>query len=178
MNGLFSSLFNTTGKVLFILGLVLNICMVFFGIWPSLIYLILMFAGIMIIYLSKKNGIEIRTSPALKKNINVFLITLLGSVLIIIAIFMFSGTYRKKNDTITEIKEIQEALTRFKEDTGKYPTDLSALIHGNPLRMEWSRDSWDIPYRYTSSGKHFYMIISEGPDKKFGSQDDLVFRGD
>lgn len=59
-----------TGRILFIIGIVLNILMVFFGIWPSLIYLLIAILGFCLLKISEKDLGE-RNYMILKKFISI-----------------------------------------------------------------------------------------------------------
>jgi len=83
-----------------------------------------------------------------------------------------SWVFPKK--TQKEIVEMSERMKKWNEKFGKYPTDLNQLIGNSPMRQEWKKDAWNKPYEYylTDNGKGF-LIISAGPDGKFGTGDDI-----
>jgi hypothetical protein len=89
MNYTFKSLINTTGKVIFVIGLILNICMLFFGVWPSLIYLLLMMFGAATVYITAKSYTTIFNYALIKKSITIVAITCLSIITITIAVFLW-----------------------------------------------------------------------------------------
>lgn len=178
MSYTFERLFKTTGKVLFVTGLVLNICMVFFGIWPTPVYFLLMLFGAGMIYLTKKTKTPGITYAAVKKTITLILLSCLCIFSIIILVFIFSKNYFKKQDTLKECEEINIALKHYKGSTDLYPANLFILIQGNPLRSDWMQDEWDKSYKYQlMNGGNSYLLKSSGADQKFGTKDDVIFKG-
>ena len=175
MNYTFKSLINTTGKVVFAIGLILNVCMLFFGVWPSLVYLLLMLIGAATVYITA-NDITIFNYALIKKSITIVAITCLSLIIITIAVFFFAENYFNKRDTINECKEMMTALKRYEESTHNYPANLSILIEGNPLRTDWITDQWGKPYKYVLNSQGYaYVLKSAGSDNKFNTTDDLTF---
>ena len=179
MNRAFKSLFNTTGKILFIVGLVLNICMVFFGVWPSGIYLLLMLLGAGLVSVTKKSEPITITYATVKKSLLIAMVTAISVIFLVVVAFFFSRNYFNKRDTLNEGKEIELGLQQYKGSTHHYPIHLSLLIENNPLRKGWFEDSWGKPYKYslTNHGTS-YTLSSAGTDSKFETEDDLIFKGD
>jgi uncharacterized membrane protein len=175
---MFKSLTITTGKIIFALGLALNICMIFFGIWPSLIFLLLMLVGAGIVSVAGKSEPLNLNYATVKKSINVALVSLISIIAVAIVFFLFSKNYFKKRDTLNECKEMSIGLEQYKTSTGSYPINLSVLTGGNPLRVSWAKDEWEKPYKYTFTniGKS-YILRSAGADNRFDTKDDLVFEG-
>lgn len=107
-----------------------------------------------------------------------------SSIIILITILILSTvgflfirlrhSYILPHQTKNEIIEIEARLGKWQNEYGIYPEKLTELIGTNPLRKSWETDSWNIPYKYTlnENGKG-YKIISAGPDKKFGTEDDI-----
>ncbi|WP_225037359.1 type II secretion system protein GspG [Winogradskyella sp. SM1960] len=101
------------------------------------------------------------------------------SVLIIgcISAFIFFGYQRKSifpKNTEKEISEMSDRMENWKENLGKYPTELNELIGNSPLRQDWKKDAWNREYKLTivENGKGF-LITSAGSDGKFGTEDDI-----
>ena len=94
--------------------------------------------------------------------------------------------------TVAQMKIIQDALTRFELDNGKYPTQdqgLMALIEmptAAPVPKKWTKalearelpkDGWgnEFEYRYPGTVNiDGYDLVSAGPDEQPGNDDDIV----
>ena len=88
----------------------------------------------------------------------------------------------------TQISAFQAALARYEIDTGEFPNSLEALIKQPSNTSEWKGpylesetalppDPWGTPYQYHKPGDHnvsSFDIVSAGPDKQFGTPDDVV----
>ena len=118
----FRYLIKIAGKILFVIGLVLNILMVFFGLWPSVIYILIMLAGAGMFSLNKHSKINFPSfqslgdrlkklastgipSPNYKAIVHLFKTALIVfSVLILIGLLSIwvSQDYFKKRDTIND----------------------------------------------------------------------------
>ena len=101
------------------------------------------------------------------------------SVLIILSIsaFLFFSYQRTSifpEKTEREISEMSNRMENWKENLGKYPTELNELIGNSPLRQDWKKDAWNREYKLTISenGKGF-LITSAGSDGKFETEDDI-----
>lgn len=193
----FKSLLKITGKVLFVIGLVLNICMLFFGFWPSFVYILIMLAGAGLVILNKGTDNEqlvdtdahwfTKTcntivvyfkktgAQSIEKAIKNIFISLVAIFVLIIAAFLLLQGYFKKRDTINNCKEIMVALEHYKASQKIYPENLPELITKNPLLSP--TDQWGNTYEYhiENHGIHF-ILISAGQDGKFNTSDDLVFK--
>ncbi len=193
----FRDLLKISGKILFVIGLVLNICMLFFGFWPSFVYILIMLAGAWLVYANNDADntqfVDARTNW-LKKSYNTIaasvrktdmqsakrllgtaILTLLAIFTLIISTVVLAQDYFKKRDTINGCKEIAAALEHYKASENTYPSSLSTLIIQNPLLS--GQDKWGNVYHYQTQGKgaHF-MLVSSGQDGKFNTADDLVFK--
>ncbi len=79
--------------------------------------------------------------------------------------------------TAGDIKSFAVLLDVNRIKKGVYPTDFENWVatnfHNNNLKPNVV-DHWGVGYRYTvtNNGKDF-KLVSAGPDKKFGSEDDL-----
>jgi uncharacterized membrane protein len=191
----FRSLLKISGKILFVIGLVLNICMLCFGFWPSFIYILIMLAGAGLIIINKDTDtgefVDTETSW-LRKSCNTIatsfkqadpqsiikvlksaLVTLLAIFVLVISAFVLAQGYFKKRDAINNCKEITASLEHYKQSTKTYPASLSDLR--NPLLSV--HDQWDNTYHYQiqNNGAHF-ILTSSGEDGKFNTGDDLVFK--
>ena len=181
---------------MFVIGLVLNILMVLFGFWPSLVYILIMLVGAGMFsfnknvdikkYSLREVGRKITSSlrfPVLKFNSKTFghvvkmiLLTSLGLVLIGISILWLAQGYFKKRDTRNDCKEIVLSLTDYYKQKNKYPNNLSTLISNNPMRQCWYKDHWGNSYSYrTDNDGKTFTLISAGRDGKFNTKDDLFF---
>jgi general secretion pathway protein G len=88
--------------------------------------------------------------------------------------------------TRTTIKNVDMAVNVYEVESGRLPTSLEALIkndgtpgwHGPYLKgTSIPDDAWDTPLKYTvAKGGRTFAIISAGPDKQFGTDDDLTNR--
>ena len=76
--------------------------------------------------------------------------------------------------TKQEISEMSKRMDNWKENLGKYPTELNELIGNSPLRQEWKKDAWNRKYEFKiiENGNGF-LITSAGSDGKFGTEDDI-----
>ena len=95
------------------------------------------------------------------------------------------------SNTSFHINILAEALGRFKFHTGVYPTTeqgLNALTwietgripgYDGPYLMQKviPGDAWETPYKYTGVGDDpgdpLPTLVSAGPDRKFGTEDDI-----
>lgn len=78
------------------------------------------------------------------------------------------------------------AIDLFEADNGRYPTQLSDLMknpggltswRGPYLKKGISKDPWGSAYVYRSPGTYnadAYDLFSTGPDRKEGTEDDVV----
>jgi general secretion pathway protein G len=103
---------------------------------------------------------------------------LLTGFALLVSAFIFSGDDKRKiKGTLIEMKEIEENVEDWKNFHGHYPSELSALTIGRPLRKEWLTDEWGQPYDYELSGKKkIFILKSSGPDKILGNSDDLEIK--
>ena len=200
LSNTFKALIKVSGKILFVIGLVLNICMLFFGFFPSLIYILIMLAGAGMVTISKNADTEefvnseanwftksyntllssfkktdgkLLVQQILK---NVFL-TILILFVSAASIIVLTQNYFNRRDTINNCKQITAALEYYKQGNKVYPSGLSVLRHNNPLLSDLTEDKWGNPYQYRieNNGTQF-VLISSGEDGKFNTKDDLVFK--
>jgi hypothetical protein len=195
----FKSLIKIAGKILFIIGLVLSICMLFFGFFPSLIYILVMLAGAGLVTLNKNTDVQefvnVNTnwftksyntlllsfkktdSQSVQRILKTVFLTILILFVSIASIMMLGQNYFSRRDTINNCKEITIALDHYKESYKVYPADLSPLKNNNPMLSDLTKDKWGNPYQYRSenNGTHF-VLTSSGEDGRFNTKDDLVFK--
>ncbi len=167
------------GNILFIIGIVLNIGMVFFGLWPSLLYIILMILGTILIVSAKHvkwKSVKININ-LIKRLISRIVIVFLGFMLIYTILYLSTINYFKKKYTIRDCTEIIAALESYKKDNKPYPRSLDSLIGNNPIRAEWKKDRWNTSYKYyTTNNDRSYTLTSAGKDKIFNSNDDIIYK--
>lgn len=87
-------------------------------------------------------------------------------------------TYQRKSvfpeKTKKEILEMSDRMENWKENLGKYPTELNELIGNSPLRQDWKKDDWNREYEFTIiENEKKFLITSAGSDGKFGTEDDI-----
>ncbi len=88
---------------------------------------------------------------------------------------------------ISNIARLSHAINILEVDIGRYPTEQEglAILIRNPGIAEWRGpyvkgeglfvDSWGSSLTYLSGPGESYRIVSAGPDKKFGTSDDIMF---
>jgi hypothetical protein len=196
----FKALVKVSGKLLFVIGMVLNICMLFFGFFPSLIYILIMLAGAGMVTISKNAGTEgfvncdanwftksyNTLSSSFSKTDGILLVqqvlrkvflTILILFVSAASVIVLSQNYFNRRDTIHNCKQITAALKYYKQSNKVYPAELSELRHNNPLLSDLTKDKWGNPYQYRieNNGIHF-VLISYREDGKPDTKDDLVFK--
>ncbi|MET0637853.1 MAG: type II secretion system protein GspG [Chitinophagaceae bacterium] len=195
LSNTFRILIKIAGKILFVIGLVLNIGMLFFGFWPSLIYILIMLFGAGLIAANKKihipqpnktvRSVLNNTTDALKKidtkalqgSLKIAVITVSAFIVATACLLFFGQNFLKKRNTINTCKEMVLALDFYKESKKTYPTDLKTLITNNPMRIGWDKDDWGNPYQYkTDNNGTTFILVSSGKDGKFNTRDDIEFR--
>jgi hypothetical protein len=78
------------------------------------------------------------------------------------------------------ITPVSEALRKEYKDTERYPRDgdgLKEILKSHGLDFNTALDPWDVPYRteFSVSGpKDVLTLISTGPDKRHGTEDDFT----
>lgn len=98
-----------------------------------------------------------------------------------------SGTDPKIAQTKEFLQSFDKALENFRSDVGAYPkprVGLKALLEkpmelqtwkGPYLKQLKDKDLWGNPVKYGLEGES-YVLRSAGPDKVFGSKDDLLIK--
>lgn len=89
-----------------------------------------------------------------------------------------------------QVTEFCKALWRFHSDVGDFPADMDGLagLVVNPGAARWRgpylaaarvpKDPWGGEYLYLPPGSSFgwYNVFSAGPDRRFGTADDIGIR--
>ena len=124
--------------------------------------------------------------------------TLMEVLLVLVIVVMLGGTASLffvniqtnayKDAARTQINQFKQALKMYRMDVGMYPTEQQGLtvLHqapsdlSNPGRWrgpymedEIPLDPWENPYKYVLLGPDRIEIISFGPDRVEGTEDDV-----
>ena len=143
---------------------------------------------------AEKKRRELGEAPALATRRPVFLLAaiavfvVVGGGLVVSSNRRASSTVRKERDPLAlsrqEIVVYATALAHFKADTGRYPRynegGLLALV-SNPGVTDWCGpyvntvhvDGWRRPFFYDQTND-VPILVSAGPDREYGTTDDLV----
>lgn len=107
-------------------------------------------------------------------------------VLTIIGILMAIGmaTYTRIQDTASkqalkvEMNNIKLAVYAYYQNNNNYPATVQVLQTEGFISKELQSDPWNTDYRLgvktSPNGLTLIVISSAGPDKKFGTPDDIV----
>jgi general secretion pathway protein G len=126
--------------------------------------------------------------------VELLLVLVILGILAAIVVPKFSGKTEMAQRTAaaTNIATFATALSNFEIDTGSYPRGSDGLQqllvqpadianwHGPYLDRDIPKDPWGNDYVYEYPGRinpSGYDIISMGPDKQPGTQDDIVNAG-
>jgi hypothetical protein len=113
--------------------------------------------------------------------IQLFVVALLTLGITAIIIISIKEEGLVERETCTRITQVNNAINTYHEDTGEYPSTLTALIEDNgsenwngPYVQEKFEfiDRWDTPLTYQTNNVNF-EIISSGPDRIFETDDDI-----
>ena len=115
-------------------------------------------------------------------------------VLCICLLFLFpDGGKSKMPSARQEMNGLNAALSLYRTSFGQYPTGtkaeiLRAIMGDNPQHRSLAKvsprlispagelcDTWGTPYEIQFEGANSFTIISAGPDRKFGTSDDVIF---
>lgn len=110
------------------------------------------------------------------RNVTIIIFLIIG-IVAILSYKYYQKTFLYPNQTTSELQEIRSALYLYKESFDAYPTQLTELTKGRPLREIWLTDAWGNLYRYeVKDDKQSFTVISAGGDGKFGNDDDIQTR--
>jgi general secretion pathway protein G len=124
--------------------------------------------------------------------------TLMEVLLVLVIILLLGGTAslffvniqtRAYEDAArTQINQFKQALDLYRMDVGMYPTEQQGLsvLHSRPgdlsnpakwrgpyMKDEIPNDPWENPYKYIKHSEEKVEIISFGPDRVEGTEDDV-----
>lgn len=79
--------------------------------------------------------------------------------------------------TAEYLRYIARALEAYREDTGRYPTTLTALAQRRAYLSDVPPDPYGGEFRYRTDGKRYWIVAGKGPD---GIEDPRIddYRGD
>lgn len=123
--------------------------------------------------------------------IELLLVLVILGILAAIVVPKFSGRTEQARQAAaqSQIATLSTALDAFEVDTGYYPKGKSGLLdlvqpprdaqnwRGPYLKGDVPNDPWGQPYIYECPGKHnpsSYDLMSMGPDKRAGTDDDIA----
>ncbi|MFN9133249.1 MAG: type II secretion system protein GspG [Phycisphaerales bacterium] len=113
--------------------------------------------------------------------LEIMLVVLIMGILASVTILALQGRLQTARIDATKVKmtQIKNALLEFNGRNGVYPDTLQPLFTGaNRYLQEEPKDEWRnaFVYRYPGSSsdpERSYDLISAGPDRQFGTADDL-----
>ncbi len=71
------------------------------------------------------------------------------------------------------IKQVEAALDAYADETGDYPADLETLVPRFLPRADFLVDPWGTRLRLERSEQQNVSLVSAGPDRAFGTGDDI-----
>jgi len=103
-------------------------------------------------------------------------------VLTIIGILLTAGlaTYSTVQNTAMkkaaqiELRQYQIAIQTFKVDSNTLPSSSKELLEKGYITKELLTDPWNTEYRIENTSENTIKIISAGPDRRFGTKDDIT----
>jgi hypothetical protein len=103
-----------------------------------------------------------------------FISAVVVAAIVVFTVFL-TRNYFKERSTKKEMVQIQEELELFRKTKNSYPKSLYELIGVNPLKRDFDKDQWNIPYQYSTTNQGAnYLLKSSGPDKSMNTDDDIV----
>lgn len=115
-------------------------------------------------------------------SLSILRIVAIVGILLSLAVSIHSTGGASKKATLTSLKAIDNAITRYHEDTGVYPTDVEGLeILYNSQHSNWQgpylsgrlpKDAWGNCFRYRLENEQ-PTLSSAGPDGIFNTADDI-----
>ena len=124
--------------------------------------------GILVAFIIDKKNIG-------KAVIGFFSSLILGLMVSIVACRSYSNQ-KKLIDVQSEIQEIQSAVENYWVRELSFPTDLGVLVGPSNYFKSTDKiiDPWGTRYRIETHDSSVFVIISAGPDKNFGTSDDIT----
>ena len=116
--------------------------------------------------------------------IEIMLVVVIIGILAAVAIPNLSGKVgqAQANAAKSSIRAIEGAIDMYEVENGRLPDSLQNLVTKGS-EPNWSgpylkkaealKDPWGMDYQYTKTGETTYTVISAGPDKSFGTADDV-----
>lgn len=74
--------------------------------------------------------------------------------------------------TWVRLESVQHLIARFEQVTGRLPERLEEVLPSESAPVAMRVDAWETPFRYDVIGTG-YKISAAGPDRAFGTADDL-----
>lgn len=121
--------------------------------------------GILVAYIIDKKNV-------VKAVIGFFCSLLCGVMVGIVACRSFSEQ-TNLYDAREGIYEVDMAMKWYNMKMGKYPKDISALVEDLLLTNKKTIDPWGTKYKIEIHERKSPKVISAGPDKRFGTSDDI-----
>ena len=116
--------------------------------------------------------------------IEIMLVVVIIGILAAVAIPNLAGKVGKaqSNAAKSSISAIEGAIDMYEVDNGRLPDSLNNLMTKGS-EPNWSgpylkkaealKDPWGMECQYTKTGETTYTVVSAGPDKSFGTADDV-----
>ena len=134
---------------------------------------------------SRQNNEESRRRRAGFSLIEIMLVVAIMGMLAAMVAVGLGGKQKQAriNAARTSIAAIATAVNLYEIDTGKLPDTLDNLLRGSG-EPNWNGpyiqggtiqpDPWASPFTYQKSGENSYKVISAGPDRQPGTEDDIT----
>jgi prepilin-type N-terminal cleavage/methylation domain-containing protein len=103
-------------------------------------------------------------------------LTIIG-ILLAIGMAVYTRLPESAMKKATQVEESQylTVIYNYKSESGKMPEDVDVLLTEGYITKDLTTDAWGIKYQINyDEPSHVLKIISAGPDKKFGTSDDIV----
>jgi type II secretion system protein G len=81
----------------------------------------------------------------------------------------------KKRATEMEMRGIIAAIYNYRLANYSLPSSLKILVDEGYIKSEALKDEWGTDYKFSLANNEI-TITSAGPDKKFGTKDDIVIK--